>query len=174
VLAVLSIVALACADLAAWPAPWIGTIAGIACAINAARLLRWRGWRVAGAPIVFVMHLGMLWMVLALGLKAAAAFTSAVPKEAWLHAFTVGGIGLCMTVLMTRVVLRHTGRPLKLPLLIKLAYLLMFAAAILRLAWVLFGLDIHVMSSSALLWVTAFLIYLLLFGPMLWRPSLPR
>jgi len=120
------------------------------------------------------MHLGIAWMVLALGLKAAAAVTPAVPQAAWLHAFTVGGIGLCMTVLMTRVVLRHTGRPLQLPAMIKLAYLLMFAAAILRLAWVLFALDIHVISTSALLWVSAFLIYLLLFGAMLWPPSLPR
>ncbi|MCX7171187.1 MAG: NnrS family protein [Proteobacteria bacterium] len=174
VLAVLSVGVLAYADLAALPSAWIGWAAASACVINAARLLRWRGWRVAGAPIVFVMHLGIAWMVLALGLKAAAEFSAAVPKEAWLHAFTVGGIGLCMTVLMTRVVLRHTGRPLKLPAMIKFAYLLMFAAAILRLVWVLFALDIHVMSSSALLWVLAFLIYLLLFGPMLWRSSLPR
>ena len=174
VLAVLSVVALASADLAALPAAAVGSAASLACALNAARLLRWRGWRVAGAPIVFVMHLGIAWMVLALGLKAAACFSAAVPKEAWLHAFTVGGIGLCMTVLMTRVVLRHTGRPLKLPVLIKLAYLLMFAAAMLRVAWALFALDIHVMSTSALLWVLAFLIYLLLFGAMLWRPSLPR
>lgn len=174
VLAILSILALAGADLAALPPAWIGAAAIVACLINAARLLRWRGWRIAGAPIVFVMHLGIAWMVLALALKAAAQFTAAVPKEAWLHAFTVGGMGLCMTVLMTRVVLRHTGRPLKLPALIKLAYLLMFGAAILRLAWTLFALDIHVMSTSALLWVLPFLIYLLLFGPMLWRPSLPR
>lgn len=174
VLSVLSILALATADLATLPAPWVGRLAVLACIVNAARLLRWRGWRVADAPIVFVMHLGIAWIVLALGLKAAAELGASVPREAWLHAFTVGGIGLCMTVLMTRVVLRHTGRPLKLPALIKLAYVFMFAAAILRLIWGLFALDTHVMSASALLWVLPFLIYLLLFGPMLWRPSLPR
>lgn len=174
VLAVLSIMALAGADLGGLPALWVGRLALLACVINAARLLRWRGWRVADEPIVFVMHLGISWIVLALALKAAASLGSGVPAHAWLHAFTVGGIGLCMTVLLTRVVLRHTGRPLKLPALIKLAYALMFSAAVLRLAWELLAPQSQLMSASALLWVLAWLIYLGLFGAMLWRPSLPR
>lgn len=174
VLAVLSILALASADLSGLPTPLVGRLALIACAVNALRLLRWRGWRVADEPIVFVMHLGIAWIVLALGLKAAAGLGSGVPGHAWLHAFTVGGMGLCMTVLLTRVVLRHTGRPLKLPALIKLAYVLMFGAALLRLTWELLAPQTQLLSASALLWALAWLIYLGLFGAMLWRPSLPR
>jgi len=174
VAAVLSIMALGWADLAGWGAAWVGAIGVLATLVNAARLLRWRGWTVADVPVVFVMHLGIAWLVLALGLRAAAALSAAVPAQAWLHAFTVGGMGLCMTVLMTRVVLRHTGRPVVLPGAIRLAYLLMFLAATLRLVWALWPLADLLLQASAVLWIASFAIYLWLFGAMFWQPSMPR
>jgi len=172
--AVLSITALSLADLAGWDATWVGAIGVLACLINAVRLLRWRGWKVADVPVVFVMHLGIAWLVLALGLRAAAALSPAVPAQAWLHAFTVGGMGLCMTVLMTRVVLRHTGRPVVLSRAIRLAYALMFLAATLRLFWAFWPLADLLVQASALLWIASFAIYLWLFAAMFWQPSMPR
>ncbi len=173
-LSVVSVVMLAAADLAALPARWIGATALAACIIHALRLARWRGWLVADTPLVFVMHLGYAWLVVAFGLKAAAELGAAVPEAAWLHAFTVGALGLVMLGLMTRVALYHTGRALALPRAIVVAYALMFAATVLRVAVTLLDLGRGAVIGSALLWTAPFLIYLALFGRMLLQPSMPR
>jgi uncharacterized protein involved in response to NO len=55
-----------------------------------------------------------------------------VPEAAWLHAFTVGSLGLMMLGLMTRVSQRHTGRPLFMPRAMQVACGAMFLAAVLR------------------------------------------
>ena len=177
VAAVLAIVALGWMDLGGWPRAWVGGVGLAAFAINAVRLARWQGWRVAAAPLVFGLHLGIAFLVLALALRAAAAFTPLVPAEAWLHAFTVGGIGLCMIMLLPRVALRHTGRPLLLPPAMRLAYAAMLVAAALRLACSFIVASWpaeRLLQASALAWVASFALYLWLFAPMFWRPSLPR
>lgn len=170
---VLVLLALAGADLAGLPGAWVGVAAACAAGVHGYRMARWQGWKVADVPLVFVMHLGFLWLVAAFALRALAAFVPAVPGSAWLHAFTVGSLGMMMLGLMTRVVLRHTGHSLELPGPIKLAYGLMFAAALLRVtaSWAVSPL---LLAASALLWAAPFVIYLGLFGAMLWRPSLPR
>lgn len=173
VLAALSVMLLAVADLAGLPALATGLAAAAACIIHALRLARWRGWLVMDTPLVFTMHLGYAWLVVALGLKAAAQFTGAVPEAAWLHAFTVGALGMMMMGLMARVVLRHTGRPLTPPPGTSTAFALMFVAALLRVSTTLFNLDGIFVAASAVLWMVPFLAYLVLFGPMLLRPSMP-
>ncbi|MCC6879287.1 MAG: NnrS family protein, partial [Rhodocyclaceae bacterium] len=108
VLAVGVVLLLAALDLAGAPSPWTG-LAALACAgVHAVRTARWRGWRLPDVPLVFVMHLGFAWLVFAFLLKAVAELTGLVPEAAWLHAFTVGSLGLMMLGLMTRVALRHT------------------------------------------------------------------
>lgn len=174
VLAALTVVALAIADLAKLPAAWVGVAALAACVVHALRLARWRGWLVADVPLLWVMHLGYAWLVAAFGLKAAAELGGALPEMIWVHAFTVGSLGLMMLGLMTRVVLRHTGRPLRLPPAIVIGYLMVLAAALLRVAVMMFGLDNAYLYASAVLWMAPFAIYLALFGAMLWSPSLPR
>ncbi|HUW36984.1 MAG TPA: NnrS family protein [Rhodocyclaceae bacterium] len=173
-LAAASVVALAAADLAGLPSRWIGAAALAACLIHAARLARWRGWRVADVPLLAAMHLGYAWLVLAFALRAGAELSGALPAIAWLHAFNVGALGMMMLGLMTRVTLHHTGRPLQLPPPLYAAYVLMFAAAALRVAVTLCSLGTAWLALSMLLWAAPFAIYLALFGAMLWRPSLPR
>ena len=173
-LATASVLLLAGADLVGLPAPWIGAAALAACLIHGARLARWRGWRVADVPLLAAMHLGYAWLVVALALRAAAELSGALPATAWLHAFNVGALGMMMLGLMTRVTLHHTGRPLLVPPLLRAGYLLMFAAAVLRVTVALRALDADWLALSMLLWASPFAIYLALFGAMLWRPSLPR
>lgn len=91
-----------------------------------------------------------------------------------MHAFTVGGLGLMMLGLITRVALRHTGRPLVVPGAMKLAYAMMFAAALLRLAATVHGLGAWAVALAAVLWGLTFLVYFAVFGALLVRPSLPR
>jgi len=173
-LAVGIVLLLAALDLAGASSQWTG-LAALACAlVHGARAARWKGWRLPDVPLVFVMHLGFAWLVFAFALKAAAELTGIVPEAAWVHAFTVGSLGLMMLGLMTRVSLRHTGRPLVVPGAMRLAYWLMFVAALLRLAATVHGLGSWAVALSAVLWGLTFVVYFMLFGTALLRPSLPR
>ena len=174
VLAAGVVLLLAALDLAGARPLWIG-LAALACAVvHAARAARWQGWRLPDVPLVLVMHLGFAWLVFAFALKAAAELTGIVPEAAWVHAFTVGSLGLMMLGLMTRVSLRHTGRPLVVPGAMRFAYWMMFAAALLRLAATVHGLGNWAVALATVLWGLTFLIYFILFGAALLRPSLSR
>jgi uncharacterized protein involved in response to NO len=173
-LAVGIVLLLAALDLAGAPSQWTG-LAALACAlVHGARAARWQGWRLPDVPLVFVMHLGFAWLVFAFALKAAAELAGIVPEAAWVHAFTVGSLGLMMLGLMTRVSLRHTGRPLVVPGAMRLAYWLMFVAALLRLAATVHGLGSWAVALATVLWGLTFVVYFMLFGAALLRPSLPR
>lgn len=174
VAATAAVVLLATLDLSGAAAPWTGAAALACLVIHGWRVARWKGWRLPDVPLVFVMHLGFTWLLAAFALKAAAAFTDIVPEAAWLHAFTLGSLGLMMLGLMTRVSLRHTGRPLGLPPAMRVACVLVFAAAVVRLAVTVHELGHWAVMIAATLWTAAFVIYLSLFGAILLRPSLPH
>ena len=174
VAATAAVLLLATLDLAAAPPEWTGGSA-LACALlHGWRTARWQGWRVADVPLVLVMHLGFAWLILAFVLKAAAELGGIVPEAMWLHAFTIGSLGLMMLGLMTRVSLRHTGRPLQVPPAIIAACVLMFAAAVLRLAASVHGPDSPAIALSAGLWAASFALYFLTFWKVLLSPSEPR
>ncbi|MCK9382659.1 MAG: NnrS family protein [Sulfuritalea sp.] len=169
-----AVILLAVLELAAAPAAWVGASA-LACALLLGwRTVRWKGWRVADVPLVLVMHLGFGWLVLAFVLKAVAELTGIIPEIAWVHAFTVGSLGLMMLGLMTRVSLRHTGRPLVVPRAMLVAYVLMFVAALVRLAATVHGLAHGAVALAAGLWAAAFALYFMVFWKALITPSAPR
>jgi uncharacterized protein involved in response to NO len=170
----LAMVVFACADLLGAPPRWTAAAALAAAAVHAWRFARWRGWRTAGEPLLWCIHLGYGWLIAALVLRALAEVAPQVPRDAWVHAFTLGAYGMLKIGLMTRVALRHTGRPLKASAAMQVAFLMVFAASLLRLAFSVHGLGDWALAGSALLWAAAFLTYLALHGPMLVRPSLPR
>lgn len=170
----LAMVVFACADLRGAPPRWTAAAALAAAAVHAWRFARWRGWRTASEPLLWCIHLGYAWLIAALVLRALAEVAPQVPRDAWVHAFTLGAYGMLKIGLMTRVVLRHTGRPLTASAAMQVAFLMVFAASLLRLAFSVHGLGDWALAASALLWAAAFLAYLMLHGPMLVRPSLPR
>lgn len=170
----LAMVAFSCADLLGAPAGWMAAAALAAAAVHGWRFARWRGWRTTGEPLLWSIHLGYAWLIAALLLRAAAEFNLGVPREAWVHAFTLGAYGMLKIGLMTRVALRHTGRPLRAPPAMQAAFLMVLGAALLRLAWSVHQLGEWALAGSALLWSAAFIAYLALHGPMLLQPSLPR
>lgn len=172
--AVGALLLLAILDLAAAPPAWSGAAALLCALLHGWRSARWQGWRVADVPLVLVMHLGFAWLVAAFALKAAADLTGIIPDSTWIHAFTVGSLGMMMLGLMTRVSLRHTGRPLAVPRVMLIAYILMFLAALVRLAATVHGLGHAVVAVAAALWAACFALYWLSFAKTLVAPSLPR
>jgi uncharacterized protein involved in response to NO len=168
------VVVLAGFDLAGAPALPTG-LAALACAaVHAWRTARWRGWRVADVPLVLFMHLGFAWLVFAFLLKAAAELAGIVPEAAWVHAFTLGSLGMMMLGLMLRVSLRHTGRPLQMPAALRLAAVALSGAALVRLAASVHGLGQSAILIAAGLWLAGFALYLVRFGPLLYRPGLQK
>ena len=149
-------------------------IAAGAAIVHAVRLAGWNGWRVRGQPMVSAMHAGYAWLVVAFVLAAVVPFVPAVGARDWLHAMTVGAIGLMMLALMPRVSLRHTGRGLALSPWIVASYGVMTAAVVLRLAFNVPNAPLWVAAAGALLWAACFVIYLAVHAPMLVTPSLPR
>jgi len=172
--AVAAVIAMAVTDLAAAPPRWRAAAALLAFGIHALRLFRWQGWKVRDTPLLWTLHVGYAWMVLAFLLRGLSDLGVEGAGRAWLHAFTVGALGSMMLGLMTRVALRHTGRPLVLPAAIVAAYLLIQVAAFLRVAGAMAGAGALPVALAGAAWIAAFAIYLGCFGAMLVAPSLPR
>ncbi len=106
-----------------------------------------------------------------LAMKGVAALTGALPLDIGLHMLTIGAVGLMTFGVMTRVILGHTGRDLKLRPSIVTAYFILIAALILRLTAPflperLYNGDVHLSGG---LWSAAFVIFLIVYAPMLWR-----
>ena len=166
--------AFAVADLVHAGPRMMAAAAFLAASLHAWRWLRWRGWLAAREPLLLSMHVAYGWLIVALVLRAISGFVPAVPPDAWIHAFTVGAYGMLKITLMTRVVLKHTGRPVVVSAPMRVAYLMMFAAAVLRVGRAPVAFGDWALGVSALLWSAALLVYLASHGPMLLRPSLPR
>jgi uncharacterized protein involved in response to NO len=162
------------ADLTHAGAGWMEAACALAVTLHCWRFARWRGWRTTSEPLLWTLHLGYAFLIAAIALRGACALFPTLRPDAWIHLFTLGALGMCKVGLMTRVVLRHTGRPMRVPSLMKLAYAMMLAAALLRLAFTMYHLNEVVLALSAMLWSLAFVLYLACFAPALLRPSLPR
>jgi uncharacterized protein involved in response to NO len=145
-----------------------------ACVAHAVRLAGWRGWAVRKVPLVLAMHVAYAWLVIAFVLAAAPGFGWGVAPRAWVHAVTVGAIGIMMLSLMPRVSLRHTGRSLMLEPVVVAAFYAMLGAALLRLGAATLAWGTWAIAIAAGLWIFCFAVYLGVYGAMLARPSLPR
>lgn len=115
---------------------WLALGAGVALAL---RLLRWRGENILSEPLLWVLHLGYGWLAIGLLILALNGFTPLLPPTSVIHALTVGAIGTMTLAVMTRASLGHTGRALVAGPRTTMIYILITAAAILRLFAPLFG-----------------------------------
>ncbi|ACE86081.1 NnrS family protein [Cellvibrio japonicus] len=153
--------------------PWLtGGIALAAAVLNAWRWLGWRGWRTWSEPLLWVLHIGYGWLVIALLLKGLAAF-ALVGASAWQHALGAGAMGTLILGVMTRVALGHTGRPLQLPPLAWLIYVGICVAAVCRMAAALGWTDYRLgVMFAAAGWCFAFSLFTVIYWPILSRPRL--
>ena len=168
-----SVLVLLAADVAGAPDAVIGAIAAAAAAAHAARLGLWRPWLTLAKPIVWILHFAYAWIVLALALRALAAF-DLVPAGLAIHALTVGAIGGLTLGMMTRTSLGHTGRPLQTGNAELFCYVAIQFAAVTRVFLPLAfpSLYLHAIIGSGLLWSLAFGVFTLTYWPILSRPRL--
>jgi uncharacterized protein involved in response to NO len=172
------VLALTALALVAWvAAPWASltgaamVLAGLA---NLVRLARWRGWLARSEALVWILHAGYAWLGVGMILLGLAALVpEAVPFTAGIHALTTGAMGVETLAMMTRATRGHTGRPRVADRSTTAIYLLILAAAVVRVSapfvaeW-----TVALLAVSAMLWAVAFAGFVAAYGPMLWRRSL--
>jgi uncharacterized protein involved in response to NO len=172
-LAPISALAFLCAELYRADMDIVGVCAASAAIMNGIRLSSWythRFWRV---PLLWVLHLGYGWVVAGFCLEAAAAFR-AIPPQSTTHALTTGAIGVLTLGMMARVALGHTGRPLRVGPGMAVAFALVNVSAFLRALppiWYPQRLSEFVISSGAL-WCIAFIIFVVVYTPILTQPRI--
>ena len=167
----LCLLATLCA-LVAWVAvpehPLAGAALLIAGGLHGARFLRWQGHQTLSEPLVWSLHLGFLWLPLGLLLLGFGVLRPGnLSPTAGLHALTAGAIGAMTLAVMTRATLGHSGRALAADRWTAAIYLAIFAAAALRVAASLSDAAyLPLLHSAGLLWVVAFGLFVLRYGPL--------
>jgi uncharacterized protein involved in response to NO len=87
------------------------------------------------------------------------------------HIIAMGGFSVLIIGMVTRTALGHLGRPLILDRNMRVSYVLVLIAVVLRLAALWPGAAApHLLHLAAAAWVLAFALYLWRFIPMLIRP----
>lgn len=148
-----------------------GFLLMLAAALQFLRLLRWGGVRTVRDPLVVILHVGYLWIPVGLLLLGLSIAGSAVPRSAAIHALTAGAMTTMILAVMTRATLGHTGRALQASAATVVLYICVTLGALLRVAASL-GLRPYMvmMEISGIAWAASLALFLIVYGPMLWRP----
>ena len=111
---------------------WIGLLV-VAAVAHIIRLLLWDPFQTRRNALLWMLPVAYGWVPIALLLRAGAAVpTLGIPASAAFHALTIGAIASLMVAMMTRSALGHTGRALKAGPIEIATFLMLQAAAIVR------------------------------------------
>ena len=168
-----SVLLLCVADLLRLP-PVVAAVIALAGAVaHGARLFLWQSWRTLSTPLVWILHAAYAWIVAHLVLRGLSGLGLLAESFA-VHALTVGAIGGLTLGMMTRTARGHSGRPLVADGFELAMFLLVQAAAIVRVfgGMVSPGLYMASVQLSGLLWAAAFGLYAIRYWPVLTRSRL--
>ena len=168
----LAVILVTAAALIGWivapAAPTVGALLLLAALLQLVRLARWRGWRTVSDRLVLILHVGYLWLPIGLALLGANLLGLALPRSAAIHALTAGAMATMILAVMTRATLGHTGRALTASTTTQLAYLLITVGAAVRVLAPLGVVGYRAgMETAGALWIAAFALFLVVYGPML-------
>jgi uncharacterized protein involved in response to NO len=170
-LVAIAVTALALASWVLLPdTPFVGAVLALAGLLQLARLSRWRGWRAWSDPLVLVLHVGYAWIPLGLLLLGASLAGAPVPSTAAMHALTAGAMATMILAVMTRASLGHTGRKLKAGIATSALYVCVTLGAALRVLAALGVGEYRLgIEAAGFVWALAFVIFVLVYGPMFFR-----
>ena len=167
VVTVLTVLGLACWSFDGPPLVAAGLLAAAAI-MHVVRWFAWLPWVTLSRPILWILHVSYAWIPIGLALLAASQM-GWIPASGGIHALAVGATGGLIIGMLTRTARGHTGRPLKVSHVETCAYLLVLAAALVRvavpIAWP--SLYLAALLTAGGLWVAAFAIYLVKYTPWL-------
>ncbi|MBB1487445.1 NnrS family protein [Oceanospirillum sediminis] len=144
-------------------------LSGILAALLLMRLGGWFDKALLKNPLLWILHLGYLCIALGFLLRAAGPVTGLSPFL-YIHMLTTGGIGLLTLGMMSRVALGHTGRPLMLPGLMKLAFTFMVLAVLARVVMMAVVNKAFVYDMAGFFWIIAFALFFIVYLPALISP----
>lgn len=148
----------------------------IAIATSFIHLIRLCGWyvrRVRRIAILWVLYISYFWICLGFFLTGLWSL-GLLPLGPPVHALTIGGLGVMTYGMMSRVSLGHTGRRLFPSRTIIAGYILLNIACAIRVLGPIVDagrLNIWVVVSG-LFWMSAFILMLLVYLPILIRPRI--
>jgi uncharacterized protein involved in response to NO len=168
--------------VAAFPLTWgawvlgapdalVGAAALFTAAAQALRLWTWDPAATRGRPILWILHLSYAWIPLGFLLLAAALFGIAGTETLALHAFVAGALGGMIIGMVTRTARGHTGMPLEVGRAEVWSYVLVHAGAVFRVFVPLLLPSAYAAAIivSAVCWSIAFVLYLVVYWPLLSR-----
>jgi uncharacterized protein involved in response to NO len=163
-----SLLLMLAADLLHAPSWALVSLATVAAAAHAWRLVLWQPWKTRRTPIVWILHAAYAWIVVYLALRALGA-AGLVPPAVAIHALTVGALGGLTLGMMTRTARGHSGRPLHADPPEVASYVLVNLAAVARVIVpaLLPELQRGAIIASGLLWTAAYIAFVAKFLPIL-------
>lgn len=100
--------------------------------VHSIRLKGWYNQQIWQVPLVWVLHVGYMFLIVGFVMSAVSAYKPSLYFLA-MHAFSVGVLGIITVGMMARVSLGHTGRDLRFPpKTVKFIFIFMALAAIVR------------------------------------------
>ncbi|HKO66729.1 MAG TPA: NnrS family protein [Burkholderiaceae bacterium] len=168
-----SVLLLMLADLIQLDTVVLAAIALLGAIVHACRLYLWQPWRTLDTPLVWILHAGYAWIVVYLALRGLSEL-GLIQASLAAHALTIGAIGGLTIGMMSRTARGHTARALRADGYETASYLLVQAAAVVRVlgGLLLPGLYLASVQLSAVLWATAFGLYAVRYWPVLTQPRL--
>jgi len=143
-------------------------VAAVLSVLHLVRLIGWYTHKIWAKPLVWVLLVAYVFIILGFALITASYYLGVSPFLS-IHAFTVGGIGLITLGMMSRVSLGHTGRNVfEPPASVFWIVTTLLLAAVVRTLFPLFNVEyyVHWIAVSQMLWIIAFLIFVLVYAPM--------
>ncbi len=136
------------------------------------RLAYWQGWRTAKDPLMWVLHLGYAFLGFGFLAEGTSILIEDFPEILANHVLTIGGLGIMILGMMSRIALGHTGRPLTVSPVITFSYFLILISMIARIVppLVLPDLEEVGLHLAGTCWTLAWLLYLWIYTPILGSP----
>lgn len=137
-----------------------------------ARISRWQGQRILAEPLLWVLHLGFVWLGAGLILLGLSAF-SWVNASAGLHAIGIGAMAGMILGVASRAALGHTQRALVAGKMMSIAFVFISITALLRVAAALVGgvAYEHFILSAGVIWLVSFVLFCIRYVPILISPA---
>lgn len=148
-------------------AGWLMLLVGV---LHLVRQSFWTPEKVWTTPLLWSLQLAYLAMALGLILLGISDLTALLVFKDVLHLLAISAMAGLILAMMARVSLGHTGRVLQVSKTISLAFALLLLAGPVRMLASLAGFPLLFWQVSAVLWLSAFAIFLWLYWPVLTQP----
>lgn len=150
----------------------LGTLLMLAALFQLVRIIRWRPWITVSVPLLWSLHLAIIFIVLGMFFVGLSYFIDNLASNHLWHMLTIGGMGGLILAMISRVSLGHTGRKLQPPKTMSLAFASIFIAALIRSLLPNFMPEATAMlyQASAGFWYIGFGLFVYHYAPMLLRP----